>query len=222
MSLGMYVQGNPNTQAIQTGAISLPQIHMGLGQGDLANLTAVNPAIVGPDGGPVGYWLVTVLDNSAIVAGQSAPSGVDTFTVNATTPLTVTEHLGARALTANENIAYNQTQGQAGYEAALEAGVVINSTGAPGLNGTYACNDAAQGKLASEELYILTKNTFTNGQTTRGWLDINGGVHTFPSTAEFTAFSQAVAQYVDSLIMAYATSQAGAAWVAPSNAISIP
>lgn len=102
------------------------------------------------------------------------------------------------------------------YAAALLAGVAITSTGTPALNGTYGITLEAQQKITSEQVYIATTGKFTNGQTTRGWPDAAGTLHTFPSTAEFTAFAEAVAGYVDALAAALAAAQAGGAWVAPA------
>lgn len=106
---------------------------------------------------------------------------------------------------------------QGAYAAAIAAGVVIVSTGTPALNGTYAIDQASLSRITAEQVYIATTGTFTNGQTTRAWLDASGTPHVFPSTAEFTAFAETVAQYEDALLTAFATASAGAAWVAPAQ-----
>ena len=49
-----------------------------------------------------------------------------------------------------------------------------------------------------------------------------GAFHLFPTTAEFTAFAEAVAQYYDALATALATVQGGGAWSAPSAPAAIP
>lgn len=85
--------------------------------------------------------------------------------------------------------------------AAFTAGIQIASTSTPALNGTYAIDATHQQLIAAEQLYILTKGTFTNGGATKPWLDMSGAAHTFPSTAEFTAFAEAVAQYIDALMV---------------------
>ena len=106
---------------------------------------------------------------------------------------------------------------QTAYAVAIAAGVVIVSTGTPALNGTYAIDQASLSRITAEQVYIATTGTFTNGQTTRAWLDASGTPHVFPSTAEFTAFAETVAQYEDALLTAFATASAGAAWVAPAQ-----
>jgi hypothetical protein len=117
----------------------------------------------------------------------------------------------------------NLVAAQQAFVAALQQGVAITSTGTSALNGTYPCDKRTQQTIVSEQMYIASETTFTNGGTTLAWPDIAGTFHIFPSTAEFTAFAKAVGQYVQALNTAYATVQAGGgAWVAPSNAITIP
>ena len=90
---------------------------------------------------------------------------------------------------------------------ALAAGVQISSTSTSALNGTYAIDRLHQQLITSEQVYIATTGHFTNGQATRAWLDMNGARHTFPSTAEFTAFAEAVAQYVNALMAGQSPAQ---------------
>lgn len=105
---------------------------------------------------------------------------------------------------------------QTAFNNAVSAGVTINSTGSPAIDGTYALDQVSLGRITSEQVYISVTGKFTNGQTTRAWFDIAGAPHTFPSTTEFTAFAEAVAQYEDALITALAVGLAGGAWVAPA------
>lgn len=107
---------------------------------------------------------------------------------------------------------------QSGLQAfaqAMRAGVNITSTGTPALNGTYAIDQGSLSLITGEQVFIGTTGKFTNGQATRNWRDITGGVHLFPSTAEFTAFAEAVAGYADALDAALSVVQAGGAWIAP-------
>jgi hypothetical protein len=106
---------------------------------------------------------------------------------------------------------------------ALGRGVALTSTSHPELDGTYACNEAAQQIISSESLYIQATAAqgsakFSNGQTTRGWPDTTGTLHTFPSTDAFISFAEGVAHYVDSVI---AWALTGAEGAAPSNEITI-
>ena len=115
----------------------------------------------------------------------------------------------------------NAQLAQAAYDAAVAAGVQVTSTGTPALNGTYALDQTTLGRITAEQVYIATAGKFTNGSTTRAWLDAAGAPHTFPSTAAFTAFAEAVAQYDDALIAALDTGLAGGAWVAPAQPAAI-
>jgi len=111
---------------------------------------------------------------------------------------------------------------QTAYSVAVAVGVAIVSTGTPSLNGAYALDQASLGRIAAEQTYIATTGKFTNGQTTRAWPDLSGAPHVFPSTAEFVAFAEAVAQYDDALLTALAAGNAGGAWVAPALPGPIP
>lgn len=119
--------------------------------------------------------------------------------------------------------AHNPTKPDPNVEASalLATGITITSTGTPALNGTYAVDPAAQSKITAEQVYIATTGKFTNGQTTRGWPDISGALHTFPSTAEFTAFAEACAQLVDAVLAAQEAALAGGSWVAPAATATI-
>ncbi len=105
------------------------------------------------------------------------------------------------------------------YTAALAFGCTITSASTPAINGTYPITVQAISDIQAQQVSILTRTppAFTNGLTTRPWLDINGTVHVLPNTAIATAMFEAVAQYVDALVMANATAQAGGAWVAPAQ-----
>lgn len=107
----------------------------------------------------------------------------------------------------------------------LGSGVQITSTSASALNGTYAVDPATQPLITSEAVYIQATGAagsakFTNGQTTKGWPDLSGTLHTF-TTAQFIAFAEAVAQYIDAVNVAQQNALAGGAWVAPSSALTI-
>ena len=124
--------------------------------------------------------------------------------------------LGSQPTTAQLNALAATVSAQqaaaANVAAALAAGIQITSTSTPALSGTYAIDATHQQLIAAEQFYILTKGTFTNGGTTKPWLDLSGVAHTFPSTAEFTAFAEAVAQYVDALM----------AGTTPAQPVTIP
>ena len=79
---------------------------------------------------------------------------------------------------------------------AMGAGLAITSTGTPALNGTYAIDNATQGKIAAISVYILTNAKFPGGVASYPLMDLSGTPHTFPTTASFQAFATAVADYV--------------------------
>ena len=94
------------------------------------------------------------------------------------------------------------------FNAALAAGLTVNWTTSTALNGTYGVSQIDQFNITAETVSILTNNTFTNGQATRGWPTIAGVYATF-TVAQFKAFATAAALYVDELQSAYATASAG-------------
>jgi hypothetical protein len=88
---------------------------------------------------------------------------------------------------------------------ALGAGLAITSTSTPALNGTYAIDNASQGKIAAISVYILTNAKFPGGVASYPLVDMSGTPHTFPTTASFQAFATAVADYVAALDAIIAT-----------------
>jgi hypothetical protein len=139
-----------------------------------------------------------------------------------TTPLTQTAYeamLTTDPSTWAAIIAADAVQTQ--YSAALSAGCQIVSTSTPAINGTYMLDQNSFILTMGEQSYILLKGTFTNGQTTRNWNDVNGVQHTFPSTALFTAFGEVLAQYVDQLQTALAAGLAGGIWTPPAQPVTI-
>lgn len=83
---------------------------------------------------------------------------------------------------------------------AIAAGIEITSTSTPALNGTYPLDPASQANINAVITYILLNGTFPNNAATLNWYDISGTSHTFPSIAEFKAFSTATANYVTTVI----------------------
>lgn len=108
------------------------------------------------------------------------------------------------------------------YSVAINAGCQVVSTGTPGLNGVYGIAPPNISDIQAQQVSILTRGTFTNGQTSRAWIDSAGGVHAFATPAEFTDFAEAIGQYVDALAMALATAQAGGTWNPPSQPVTFP
>lgn len=104
--------------------------------------------------------------------------------------------------------------------AAIAAGCAIVSTATPVLSGTYACDDAAQGRI--NRVYSLIQraggNAFPAGMTMLPWPDVSGAIHTFSSVAEFLAFETAVGGYVLALDMIIATGSG----TLPTQPVTIP
>lgn len=81
----------------------------------------------------------------------------------------------------------------------------VTSSGTPNLNGVYALDTVSQQKIIYEALYIQTtggaaSGRFSNGQSIRGWPDSSGTLHTF-NTTQFINFSEAIASYVDAVLI---------------------
>ena len=79
---------------------------------------------------------------------------------------------------------------------AIAAGVTINSTSTPAINGLYACDPTTISDISGELLSMLENSTFTNGATAIGWPLASGAIVTFPSLAVFKAWATAIAGYV--------------------------
>lgn len=92
-------------------------------------------------------------------------------------------------------------------EAAVMAGYEISSNSWPVIDGIYAIDPIAQGRIAAVSNYILVNGKFPGGTATYPWLDISKTAHTFPSTAAFQAWATAIADYVAVLDMIVATGE---------------
>lgn len=102
-------------------------------------------------------------------------------------------------------------------QAALNAGLTISSTSTPDIDGTYACDETAQGRF--NRVYNLIQKaggSFPNKLTALPW-PIEGGSVTFNSVAEFLAVEQAVADYVLTLDLIITTG----AGTLPADAVTI-
>lgn len=122
----------------------------------------------------------------------------------------------------------NGVNGRQAFIFAVSSGVQIQSTSTSSLNGTYAIDQVSQQNITAEALYIRTTAllatsgaTFTTGEAEAPWTDIIGAPHVF-TTGQFTSFAEAVARYIRALQTALALAQAGEAWSAPSQPVTIP
>ena len=104
----LLVRVNPQTLVISGLPLSAPPSPFnGLDLSSLADLGvtfpgqsfAIHGAEINTTG--LGFWPITTVDSSAVILGQTVASGSDTFTANAETQ-TVTQHLGAQAMTSDE------------------------------------------------------------------------------------------------------------------------
>jgi hypothetical protein len=79
------------------------------------------------------------------------------------------------------------------------SGLQITSTSTAALNGIYSVSSEQIQLIEGVCLYILMNSKFPGGSTTMNWPDIDGAIHTFPSTAVFQAFATAIADYVNGI-----------------------
>lgn len=102
---------------------------------------------------------------------------------------------------------------------ALAAGLTITSTSTPAINGTYAVDQAAQSRINAIETAILKNGAFPGSNGSQmAYPDITGKLNVFPSTALFSEFATAVADYVADLDL-YAAGATGA--TLPSASVTI-
>jgi hypothetical protein len=83
-------------------------------------------------------------------------------------------------------------------QSALLSGVHITSTGAPNLDGIYACDPVSQMDIISIETSLNAGRGFPGGAATFGYPDINGVLHSF-SESNFSNFAAAVRDCVYAL-----------------------
>ena len=103
--------------------------------------------------------------------------------------------------------------------AAFAAGLTITSTSTPAINGTYAVDQSAQTRISAIETAILKNGAFPGSNGTQmAYPDISGKLTVFPSTALFSEFATAVADYVADLDL-YAAGATGA--TLPSASVTI-
>lgn len=127
--------------------------------------------------------------------------------------ITIEPYVAPPPLTAAQQLAIQ-------VSAAFAAGLAVTCTGTPALNGTYAVDDAAQARISRIETYIEKNGKFPGSAGTQlAMQDLQGGWHVFPSTALFTEFATAVADYVTELDL-YAAGAAGASLPAANVTIA--
>lgn len=85
-------------------------------------------------------------------------------------------------------------------QSAIAAGCQIVSTATPALDGTYACDTAAQARLTAIQTRINAGLGLPLDLDTIDWVDMAGEPHAF-TAAEFTALARAVSDYVYQLDM---------------------
>ncbi len=104
--------------------------------------------------------------------------------------------------------------------AALAAGIDITSTSAPEINGTYSLTSNTLLMVTGAISYCLLKNQFPGGASTLTFFDAAGTPHVFSSIAEFEAFAEAIASYVNQ-IQDYINSGGTSGALPTSNAVTI-
>lgn len=103
---------------------------------------------------------------------------------------------------------------------AVAAGLTITSTATPSLSGRYACDAAAQLKLARMNALIQRTGgvSFPAGLTALPWPDMTGTAHFFNTVIDFVNFETALGNYVLALDLIMTTKTG----VLPSNSVTIP
>ena len=102
---------------------------------------------------------------------------------------------------------------------ALAAGIAIGSTSMPSLNGTYALSSSTLLYITGAISYCLLKGQFPGGASTLTFYDATNTPHVFSTIAEFEAFGEAVATYVNQ-VQDYINS-GGTSGSLPSNNVTI-
>lgn len=103
--------------------------------------------------------------------------------------------------------------------AAMAAGLTITCTSTPALDGVYAVDQAAQARINAIETAILKNGAFPGSNGSQiAYPKIDGTLVVFPSTALFSEFATAVANFVADLDL-YAAGATGASL--PAAALTI-
>lgn len=121
---------------------------------------------------------------------------------------------------------HNNTQSaaivQGQYQALIISGLAITSTSTPSLNDTYGIDDATETHINSELSSIAVNGTFTNGQITKAWPNLNQtAAHTF-TIAQFKTLVTAIGQYKDALVETKITLANGGSASWPTISATIP
>jgi hypothetical protein len=154
----------------------------------------------------------TRLPNLAITDISPYQSYIDAWTTASQAAAAAASAAASAAAAAATKVMANQ----------LPTSVQVNSTSTPALSGIYAFDPTSSLNVTAESLYIQVTTKFTNGQTTKPWPDTSGALHTF-TTAQFMAFAEALALFVDSVMTASQTAaQAGQPPAWPSGPVTIP
>ena len=113
-------------------------------------------------------------------------------------------------------------QAQATYAAAMAAGLTINSTGTPAVNGTYALDQAQQEVITEVTDYIAKNNAFPGGLATVMLRTAAGGVIAVSTIALWYEISTAIADFIAKADNALITAQGGSNPTWPSASVTIP
>lgn len=104
--------------------------------------------------------------------------------------------------------------------AAMAEGLTIACTSTPAINGVYAVDQDAQMRINAIETAILKNGAFPGSNGSQmAYPKIDGALVVFPSTALFSEFATAVANYVADLDL-YAVGASGASLPSPSVTIA--
>ena len=104
-------------------------------------------------------------------------------------------------------------------QAALSAGVTIQSASTAALNGTYACDPQTISDIQAETVFLLVNGGQFTAGTSLQWPDASGTLHTFTTAAQFQAWATAIARYVGAIRLVI-NGVPGA--TLPTNPVQIP
>jgi hypothetical protein len=133
---------------------------------------------------------------------------------------TAQQQTAAIAALAAFNPAGPLVTGEATFEAALAAGIVLTWSSSTALNDSYPIDTATQVRMLAERVSVAVNSTFTNGTTTLTWYGLTGTVHTMSMT-QAGLFVKAVWQYLTALFVARAVAASGGTPTWPSSSVSI-
>ncbi|WP_297478413.1 hypothetical protein [Ferrovum sp.] len=146
-----------------------------------------------------------------LFGGPQNPPTPTGYTEMADNDSRYTSYVAAQNLIATSN---------AQYQAAINGGIVLTSTGTPALNGTYSVTTTAQHNISGVMSGIANGLGLPGGGSTFQYQDMSGKLHAWSATA-FPELARAVRDFVYNCDVTLTTIQAGGVATFPSNQVTI-